>query len=212
MKRKSIADPGQEAERGFAGKVWARPALPRRVAAACVIAAVGVAVFGAGRAGAAPPLAKEYKIKATYLFNFAQYVEWPPAAFTNAEAPIVIGVLGDAPFCPFLEDLVREATVGDRPLRVKRNLTPDELKACHLLFISKSETASLAPTLAALGEASILTVGETPGFALQGGIFNLVLEGDRIRFEVNLAAAQRRGLKMSSQVLRLGTIVGAKAK
>ena len=195
--------------RPAAGRVCRRagPSMPRRIAAVGVIAVAWAAAFAGWKAGAEPSISKEYKVKATYLFNFAQYVEWPSDAFADASTPLTIGVLGNDDFGPFLDQLAQGETIKNRPLRVKRSRQVEELKPCHLLFISKSEKANLAPTLAALGNASVLTVGETGGFALRGGVINFVAEEGRLRFEINLAEARRRGLKLNAQLLSLAKIV-----
>jgi hypothetical protein len=81
---------------------------------------------------------REYQIKAVFLFNFAQFVEWPPAAFRDSNSPLVIGVLGDNPFGTYLDETVRDEKVGNRPLEVQRYQRVDEIKTCHVLFIGPS--------------------------------------------------------------------------
>ena len=149
----------------------------------------------------------EYKVKASCLFNFAQFVEWPAAAFADATSPIVIGILGDDAFGPFLDQLVQGEKVRNRPLTVRRARTVDEAKGCHILFISKSEASGLAAILASVEPSGVLTVGETEGFARCGGVINFYLDGGRLRFEINPGAAGRCGLKISSQLLSLGKLV-----
>ena len=152
---------------------------------------------------------KEYQIKAAFLFNFAQFVEWPSAAFADASAPISIGVLGDDPFGPVLEQTVEGETINHRKLIIQRSQRVADLKGCHLVFISKSEKSRLTDILDSLGSASILTVSETENFARRGGIINFYLEGNKVRFEINAEAAQRKGIKISSQLLKLGKVIGA---
>ena len=185
------------------------PLVQRIATAALSLLAMGLVEV---QAGPEPGIAKEYKVKATYLFNFAQYVEWPASAFPSAGAPITIGVLGSDEFGSFLDELVQGATVGGRPLHIIRSRQVDELKTCQVLFVSRSESARLAETLSALGDSGVLTVGESAGFAGRGGIIGFVLDGDKVRFEVNLGAAQRKGLKLSAQLLRLSRIVETDAR
>ena len=173
-----------------------------------VTAAIIAVVLATGsEARAQTATTKEYKVKATYLFNFAQFVEWPAAVFGDATAPIVIGVLGDDEFGPFLDQLVQGEKVKGRLLIVKRSRKIDELQGCHILFISKSEEARLTAILALLESSSILTVGEIEGFAQRGGIINFFLEGEKLRFEINPEAADRCGLKIRAQLLSLSKIV-----
>jgi len=152
---------------------------------------------------------KEYQIKAAFLFNFAQFVEWPPAAFADANAPISIGVLGDDPFGPILDQTVQGETINHRKLIIQRSQRAADLKNCHLVFISKSERSRLADIFNSLESASVLTVSETENFARRGGIINFYLDGNKVRFEINADAAQRKGIKISSQLLKLGKVLGA---
>src|SRR5216110_957205 len=106
-------------------------------------------LIGGGLLGAAAPVS-EYQLKAVFLFNFAQFVEWPPAAFAGDTSPIVIGVLGEDPFGAYLDETVRGEKVGNRPIQVQRYRRADEITTCHVLFISRSEESQLGQTLASL--------------------------------------------------------------
>ena len=120
--------------------------------------AAGVLAF-APREAAQPAVSKEYQVKAAFLFNFVQFVEWPTRAFTNSEAPICIGALGEDPFASALEETVRGETVQNRKLIVQRSRRMESLKNCHLVFISKSETEQVPGILGALDPASVLAAG-----------------------------------------------------
>jgi hypothetical protein len=154
-------------------------------------------------------VSKEYQVKAAFLFNFVQFVEWPPVAFTKPETPICIGVLGDDPFGTALDDTVHGETVQSRKLVVQRSRRVEDLKECQLIFISKSETERVHGILGDLDPFPVLTVSEAQGFAQHGGIINLYLAGNKVRFEINLAGARRKGLKISSELLSLGKITEA---
>src|SRR5947208_4462362 len=112
--------------------------------------------------------AQEYQLKAVFLFNFAQFVEWPPQAFPDRQVPLVIGVLGEDPFGAYLDETVRDEKVNNRPLAVQRYRRVEEIKSCHILFISRSEAGRLEQILARLKGRHILTVADTEGFALRG--------------------------------------------
>ena len=155
------------------------------------------------------PVPNEYQVKAAFLFNFVQFVEWPPGAFTNSDTPICIGVLGEDPFGPALEGTVSGETVRNRKLIIHRSNRVENLKDCQLIFISKSETERVTGILGELDPVPALTVSETQGFAQRGGIINLYLAANKVRFEINPAAARRKGLKISSELLGLGKIIGA---
>jgi hypothetical protein len=145
--------------------------------------------------------------KATFLFNFAQFVEWPPASFADPREPIVIGVLGQDPFGTILEDLVEGDLAQGRSLTVHRFSKVEDVKVCHILFVSASERASFSRIFAALKGRPVLTVGDVPGFAAGGGIIGFVNDGKFVRMQANLAAARASGLTISSNILRLSTIV-----
>jgi len=152
---------------------------------------------------------KEYQLKAVFLFNFAQFVEWAPQAFPDAQAPLVIGVLGRDPFGAYLDETVRGETVNDRPLVVQRYGRVEDIHTCHVLFISESETDRLEQILASLSGRSILTVSDTESFALRGVMIRMITVENKIRLRINLEAAQAANLKISSKLLRPAEIVSS---
>ena len=168
------------------------------------------ALFWSGRAAPADvTVAREYQVKAIFLYNFAQFVTWPAAAFPDAHMPIIIGILGDDPFGPFLEDAVRGEVIDGRSLTIKRFKGVEEGLDCHMLFVSKSERGYVGQILATVQGKSILTVGETEAFTRQGGIINFFMADNKVRYEINVAAAKRAHLDISSKLLNLAKIVGA---
>ena len=160
----------------------------------------------APRALAEAPSA-EYQVKAVFLFNFAQFVDWPPSAFPEEHAPIVIAVLGKDPFGDYLDNLVKDERIGERPLVVRRCSRVDELAGCHLVFISRSESRELEAILAKLKGQPLLTVGDADTFTHAGGMVRFAMEGGRIRLRINVDAAKASQLTFSSKVLRPDTIV-----
>jgi hypothetical protein len=153
--------------------------------------------------------AQEYQVKAVFLFNFAQFVDWPPQAFPEAQTPLVIGVLGEDPFGAYLDETVRDEKVNNRPLAVQRYRRVEEIKTCHILFISRSEADRLGQILASLKERSILTVSDTEGAAQRDVMIRLVTEKNKIRLRINLQAARAANLTISSKLLRPAEIVAA---
>jgi len=156
---------------------------------------------------AQPAVPKEYQLKAAFLFNFAQFAEWPRTAFTNTDSPLCIGVLGENPFGKALEETVQGETIHGHKLAVRHSRQIEDLKDCQMIFISKSEKSRTAEILSTLRSHPVLSVSEIEGFARRGGVINFYLDGNKVRFEINPAIAQREGLKMSSQLLSLGKIV-----
>jgi len=157
-------------------------------------------------APAAEPIADEYQVKAAFLFNFAKFVEWPSEAFSDASAPLVITVFGDDPFNGSLE-AVKGKLVNNRRLTIRRVKDIQEIGKSNVLFVGPSAKKELARILEALQGQSVLTVGEDGVFTQCGGIINFVKEDNRVRFEVNVSAAERAGLKISSRLLALARIV-----
>ena len=150
---------------------------------------------------------KEYQVKAAFLFNFAQFVQWPPGAYADTNALFCIGILGDDPFGVALEQTILGETIGGRKTAVQRSRQVADLANCQMIFVSKSEKNHVAEILAALGSRPVLTVGDVPGFARSGGGIDFFLEGTKVRFEINPGAAQSGGLRFDSQLLSLGRIV-----
>jgi hypothetical protein len=145
----------------------------------------------------------ENSVKAAHLFRFAQFVEWPASAFTNATAPIVIGIMGQDYLSHETEQAVAGQNVSGRSVVVKRCFTIDEAERCHILFVSRSETKAVEKILAALNGKSILTVSDLERFSTLGGMIRLIGEGNRIRFRINTVAAEKSGLIISSKLLRI---------
>lgn len=157
---------------------------------------------GLPAAARAEVTAPEYDVKAAFLFNFTKFVEWPPAAFTDEHSSLRICVLGENPFGKALHVLMDEEVAGRR-LTLLHVDKLNNLEACHVLYVSRSERGRLAHILGDLRGVPVLTVGDTAGFIDQGGMINFVLEGSKVRFDVNLEAAERAGLKISSRLLAL---------
>jgi hypothetical protein len=160
----------------------------------------------AAQAGPTP----EYQLKAVFLFNFAQFVEWPDDAFTAPNAPLVIGVLGEDPFGSYLDETVQGETVNHRPLTVRRFRGVDEITNCHILFVGLPEQGRVRATLDSLQGRSVLTVSDGERFPTSGGIIGFVTEQSRIGLRINLQAAQAANLTISSKLLRPARIVSTR--
>jgi hypothetical protein len=145
--------------------------------------------------------ANEYQVKAAFLFNFAKFVEWPPTAFDDANTPYVIGVLGQDPFGSYLDETVRGELLNSRRLVVQRYRHPSEIKQCHVLFISRSESDHLDQIVSSLKYRKILTVTDAAGDSAV--MIRFVNEGNRIRFKIDVQAAKTASLIISSKLLRL---------
>jgi hypothetical protein len=155
-------------------------------------------------AGAQQQQANAAQIKATFLYHFSSFVEWPPGSFTDRNAPLVIGVLGPDPFGAFLDELVENEKANGHPITVQRFNNVKDVGRCHILFIN---TAQPAEAIKALGNRSILSVGDSDNFIRSGGIVRFMLEKGKIRLEINMTAARQANLNISSKLLRLAKTV-----
>ena len=151
---------------------------------------------------ARPQVHDEYQVKADCLYNFAKFVEWPAQAFPDNRAPVIIGVVGEDPFGSKIEQAINGKFANGRRMGVKRFPNLKSLTFCHILFIGSSEKNNLQQVIAAAG-AGALTVGETERFTQDGGIINFAIVGSKVHFEINQAAAERAGLRISAKLLSL---------
>jgi hypothetical protein len=149
----------------------------------------------------------EYQVKAALLFNFIKFVDWPAEAFSDGGAPIVIGVVGDDPFGSALDEAISGKSIHGRPLAARRLRWGQDLRACHILFISASERKRLPQIIASLRGASVLTLSDIGQFNQQGGIISFILEASKVRFEINAGVAEQARLKISAKLLALAKSV-----
>ena len=148
----------------------------------------------------------EYQVEAAYLYNFGRFVEWP-AKGTNAPGSFTICVLGEDPFGQALDATIAGEAIGNQRVIARRISSPQMSVDCQILFISSSEANRLNKIIEALDKNAILTVSDIPQFSQHRGMIQFVLEENRIRFEVNLTATQRAGLTLSSDLLKVATVV-----
>lgn len=164
-----------------------------------------LALFFAGAANAlwaAPPVS-EAVVKAAFVYNFAKYVEWPGDTFPSLQAPIRLCLYGNRdPFLAALAEMDGKVA-QNRPIRVEKVAQRSDFQGCQILAVAESERRQFAETLDAAQNLATLMVGEWEGFAGAGGAIGLVVDDERVQFEVNLAALRRYNIKLSSQLLKL---------
>jgi hypothetical protein len=153
--------------------------------------------------------AQEYQVKAVFLFNFAQFVEWPPTAFGDTNS-IVIGVLGDNPFGNYLDETVRGEEVNGHPLQVQHFAKIEDVKVCHILFINLPEISQVKHAIINVKSRHTLTVSDVNSFTVQGGMIRFINDDHKTRIRINLPAVKDADLKISSKLLRLAEIVNPK--
>ena len=166
-------------------------------------ASVAISLWLAGGAWA-ETATLEYAVKANYLYKFAPFVEWPERAFPSPTSPFNICVVGEDPFGKGLDDAVQGQRVGERPIFVHRAPVAEPGMNCQILFASKSTAHSAADTLRAVAGAPVLTVTDQSR-GVSGGMIQFVMREGRVKFEINVAAAEASGLQISSKLLGLAT-------
>lgn len=150
---------------------------------------------------------REGEVKAAFVYNFAKFVDWPPQAFADPSSPIIIGIVADDSFGDALDRAVEGKIVQGRKIVVKRWSRDQSFPHCHILFISSTESNFLKEIFQKIKGSSVLTIGEADGFAQQGGMINLVLSDNKVRFEINQKNAESAGLNISSKLLTLAKTV-----
>lgn len=150
------------------------------------------------------PVSREYQVKAAFLFNFTQFIEWPAESFADTNSVFVIGILGNDPFGAYLDEIVAGETTMGHPIVVKRYNDDDEFADCHILFVSHQDKKR---NINQLQHDNILTVSDANNFTASGGIIGFFTENGKIKFQVNLPAAKSAHLEISSKLLRVAKVI-----
>ena len=186
----------------------------RFLAGLVLFATLGASPLGALEArDPSPPVvrgteeSREYQLKSAFIYNFTKYVKWPDSAFEEQDSPLIIAVVGKDPFGPVLDKDCGGKTTNGRKIVVKRFPSVEKLETCHLLFVPATEITQAPAIARRYSGSSVLIIGESPGFAEKYGLINFYIEKKRVNFEVNVDAAEREKLGISSQLLKLARIV-----
>jgi hypothetical protein len=151
----------------------------------------------------------EYNVKAVYLYNFGKFIDWPAKISSDQGTSFTICILGQDPFGSALDAALANQTIDGKGVVAKRISKSQEALNCRVLFISSSEQNHLKDILATLDKASMLTVSDAPAFAERGGMIQFVLDGNKVRFEVNVTNAEKAGLVLRSELLKVAvTVIG----
>ncbi|EGV33446.1 hypothetical protein ThidrDRAFT_0653 [Thiorhodococcus drewsii AZ1] len=149
----------------------------------------------------------EVEVRAVYLFNFAVFVDWPPTAFESSTSPIRYCVVGSQALRASLEEVLADEHVGGRALRLISANEPLDWRRCHLLYIGHGAKTRARQILKAVRGTAVLTIGASEAFVREGGMIGLVRRGQRLRTIIDRDAAERVGIRISSKLLRLSTLV-----
>jgi len=165
------------------------------------------AFFAATGLPAQQPKPNEYQVKAAYLYNFGRFVKWPAGIAAVQGDSFAVCVLGQDPFGSTLDSTLAGEALDGKPVVIRRIARPQDAADCRILFVSSTEEHHLKEILAAIDQASVLTVSDIPGFSRRGGIIQFITEGDKVRFEINLASAESARLALSSELLKVAASV-----
>ncbi len=160
-------------------------------------------------ATAQTPAVREYQIKAVFLFNFTQFVEWPASSFPTDHSPFVIGIIGKDPFGSYLKEVVSGEKTNGHPIVVEHYANSTEIGLCHILFISVSEEKNLGQIIAKLKGQNVLLVSDSPDFLNQGGMIRFLTKNNRIQLQINLSTAKMTNLMISSKLLKLADTISS---
>ncbi|MGD9850705.1 MAG: YfiR family protein [Nitrospirales bacterium] len=147
------------------------------------------------------------QIKATYLYHFTKFVEWPTSSFTLENSPLQLCVMEPDTFGPFLETTLKGKSSGTHSLIIKRHPSTKEIRQCHMLFLSKQQASLWSTLRASLAHTTVLTVGEHGDFLKEGGMIQFYRDGQKIRFAINPQTIKQTQLRVSAKLWRLAKIV-----
>ncbi|NEX21243.1 YfiR family protein [Thiorhodococcus mannitoliphagus] len=149
----------------------------------------------------------EADLRATFLVNFPLFIEWPSSAFDSPSAPLRYCVLGNSALSSSLEQALAGERIGGHPMQLAAAQDPAQWRRCHILYVDQRAAEPGPRVLAAVEGAPVLSVGDTETFVREGGVVSLVHRGERLHPLINQAAAARAGIRISSKLLRLATLV-----
>jgi YfiR/HmsC-like len=174
-------------------------------AAALLVVAMSVADTSRAQA----PV-EEYRVKAAFIFHFIQLVDWPAGALGEEKNPLTVCTVGNDSFQGDLETTLQGKLIGTHPLHVEHLKSSQDTKGCRVVFVSDSERAQVSLIITALKDDAVLSVGESGDFVKEGGMIGFCMENNKVRFEINVRAADRARLKISSRLLLLAkNVIGS---
>ena len=183
--------------------------IPRRATGRA--AAFGIVIASINCLAASAPV-DEYQVKAAFIYNFAKFVQWPANAFQRPSDPISICLLGQDPFGSSLDDTVANRTIDGRSLTIRRLANVKQVAGCHVLFIGSAEDKRLPSVVAGIRATGVLTIGDSDFSGADDVVINFKLESGKVRFDINVDAAEREKLRISSRLLSLAHIVESNRK
>ena len=161
----------------------------------------------AARPCAADEPTREQQVRAAFIFNFMQFVEWPAGAFADEKSPLIVGVVGGDGFAGAMDKALNGKAIGERTIVLRRYVLASQVeKGCHVVVMAQANRESLRLVRERVGGSPALLVGESESFCRDGGMIRLFNEENRVRFEINPRAAERAKLKIAAKLLKLAKI------
>jgi hypothetical protein len=166
-------------------------------------------ILGALLLGVVSPLrgdapSREYQLKAAFIYNFTQFVDWPDKAFAKPDSPIVITVLGENPFGNVLDQVTKGKQIRGRDIVVHYVKDPAKVGQTHILFVGAPHNQN--PAEALRGLTGVLTISDSDNFTANGGMIRFFSEENKLRFEINTKATDNAGIKVSAKLLQLAKL------
>lgn len=150
--------------------------------------------------------ALEYQVKAAFIYNFTRFISWPSSAFNSPTAPFVIGIVGNDPFGSYLEDIIAQEKVDGHPIIVQRYRDIKDINNCQILYISVGDNNKIKEIISGVAHKNVLTVGDADKFVNWGGAINFFKDDNKLRVQINKAAAKAAGVEISSKLLKISKI------
>lgn len=191
----------------FGGIGHRRHYVGRFVVACAFLASLVVATLIFAPAAEAQREADANKVKAAFVFQFANFVEWPDEAFESDRAPFIITIVGNEEIEKLLADAAKDKRVQGRPIRVEDGDASDDLSKCHIVFVDDSQSGSGTELIDRYMDSPVLLVSDSEEFTKDGGTIRLFERSNRLKIEINVDAAERANLQVSSKLLSLATVV-----
>jgi len=172
-----------------------------------IVVSVVLLVLQALQPACAQTTTDEYKVKAAFLFHFAQLVDWPSDAFNSGDQSLNLCMFDDERHLQELQSTLEGKPIGTRAVHVRLLHQTQTVQGCSIVFLGRDEGRRQTAALRYLHGQPVLTVGESDSFLLEGGIIRLHLEQDKVRFDINMGAADSSHLKISSRLLLLASSI-----
>lgn len=174
---------------------------------------IGIVMFGIGTdriKSAEITGSKEHELKAAFIYNFTKFIEWPANSFADPNAPFVIAFTGNVRGTAELQQIARERKVQGRVLLIKTIKAAEEARGAQVLYLAAADLPRAKDWLDAVRGAGVLTIGNSESFLDDGGMISFMIEGEKIRFGINMDPADAAGLKVSAQLQKLAKTVRRK--